>query len=54
MSDPGEGDLAYVGMGEVRIGRRGEILRATLGSCIGIGVIWRQGGRCALAHCLLP
>lgn len=47
-------DPYYVGMGEVRIGARGEILQATLGSCVGIAVIWKNGGRCGLAHCLLP
>lgn len=44
----------YVGMGEVRVGTRNDVLRATLGSCIGIGLLWPQRGRCALAHCLLP
>jgi chemotaxis protein CheD len=44
----------YVGMGEVRVCSRGEVLRATLGSCIGIAVIWKKRGRCGLAHCLLP
>ncbi|RKP46631.1 chemotaxis protein CheD [Pararobbsia silviterrae] len=42
----------------VRIGEayRAEsgLLRATLGSCVGIGLIWRARSRCALAHCLLP
>ena len=49
-----ESDFQYVGMREVKIGRRGDVLRATLGSCVGIGLIWQKGGRCALAHCLLP
>jgi chemotaxis protein CheD len=30
------------------------ILRATLGSCVGIGLLWRARGTCGLAHCLLP
>ncbi len=46
--------LQHVGMGEVKVGRRAGILQATLGSCVGIAFIWNQGGRCGLAHCLLP
>jgi chemotaxis protein CheD len=46
--------LCLVATGEVKVGRRGEVLTALLGSCVAIGLIWRKGGRCALAHCLLP
>ena len=49
-----EADFHYVGMGEVRVGSRGELLQATLGSCVGIALLWEKGGRCGLAHCLLP
>lgn len=42
-----------VRIGEARHASQG-LLRATLGSCVGIGLIWRARGRCALAHCLLP
>jgi chemotaxis protein CheD len=31
-----------------------KILRATLGSCVGIGLMWRQRSMYGLAHCLLP
>lgn len=41
-------------IGEVKLGRGRDVLRATLGSCVGIGLIWRKKKRCALAHCLLP
>lgn len=41
-------------MGEVRIGRGEDVLRATLGSCVGIGLMWRARGLYGLAHCLLP
>jgi chemotaxis protein CheD len=54
MNRHAEADLHYVGMGEVKTGSRNEVLRATLGSCIGIAFIWKKGGRCGLAHCLLP
>ncbi|WP_430389298.1 chemotaxis protein CheD [Dyella sp. 20L07] len=43
-----------VRMCEVRVGNGQDILRATLGSCVGIGLLWRQQGRYGLAHCLLP
>jgi chemotaxis protein CheD len=38
----------------VKIGGSSEVLHAILGSCVGIAFIWKRGGRCALAHCLLP
>ncbi|WP_296000114.1 chemotaxis protein CheD [Rugamonas sp.] len=43
-----------VGMGQLKIGCHSERLQAVLGSCVGIGFIWKKGGRCGLAHCLLP
>ena len=42
-----------VRIGEARHATQG-VLRATLGSCVGIGLIWRNQRRCVLAHCLLP
>ena len=42
-----------VGIGQLRIGAAGQ-LQAVLGSCIGIAFLWRKGGCCGLAHCLLP
>ena len=42
-----------VGIGEVKLGRPGNQLRAILGSCVGIGFLWRSRRRIALAHCLL-
>lgn len=43
-----------VHIGEVKLARHGEELRAILGSCVGIAVIWRARKLCGLAHCLLP
>ena len=43
-----------VPMGQLKIGGPDEQLHAILGSCVGIGFIWKRGGRCGLAHCLLP
>ncbi|RFU46850.1 hypothetical protein D0B32_15590 [Paraburkholderia sp. DHOC27] len=38
----------------IGIGSGADVLRATLGSCVGIGVLWRERGLYGLAHCLLP
>ncbi|MDN2671730.1 chemotaxis protein CheD [Janthinobacterium sp. SUN026] len=46
--------LQHVGMGQLSVGTQGEQLQALLGSCIGIGFIWKNGPCCGLAHCLLP
>jgi chemotaxis protein CheD len=43
-----------VAMGQLKIGTRTEQLQALLGSCVGIGFIWKKRGICGLAHCLLP
>jgi chemotaxis protein CheD len=43
-----------VHMGEVKIARQGETLKAILGSCVGIGILWKERHVCGLAHCLLP
>lgn len=49
-----EGRDIQVRMCEVGTGRDGDVLRAILGSCVGIGLLWRERGICGLAHCLLP
>ncbi len=46
--------LVYVGSGELRVGSGAEVLGALLGSCVAIALVWEEGGRCGLAHCLLP
>lgn len=43
-----------VHIGEVKVAKNGEVLKAILGSCVGIGVIWKANKTCGLAHCLLP
>lgn len=43
-----------VHIGEVKVCAHGEVLQAILGSCVGIGMIWKDRGMCGLAHCLLP
>lgn len=48
-----ENDI-HVGIGEVKTGKVGEILKANLGSCVGIAFVWKDRGRFGLAHCLLP
>ncbi|MEM8513958.1 chemotaxis protein CheD [Massilia sp. MP_M2] len=46
--------MSYVLSGQMQIGQGEQILTALLGSCVGIGMIWRKQGRCGLAHCFLP
>ncbi len=45
-----------VRMCEIAVGsaRDGALLHATLGSCVGIGLMWRERDLYGLAHCLLP
>lgn len=43
-----------VHIGQIKIARKDETLKAILGSCIGIGLMWRRKNVCGLAHCLLP
>lgn len=46
--------VVVVRIGEVKVAGCEAILRATLGSCVGIGMLWHARGLYALAHCLLP
>jgi chemotaxis protein CheD len=46
--------LINVHIGEIKIAKNGEVLKTILGSCVGIGFIWKQKNLCGLAHCLLP
>ena len=43
-----------VHIGEVKMGTGDQILHTLLGSCVGIGLLWHEKKRYALAHCLLP
>jgi chemotaxis protein CheD len=43
-----------VHMCAIGIGSHADVLRATLGSCVGIGLLWRERAIYGLAHCLLP
>lgn len=43
----------HVGIGEVKTGSSPQILKALLGSCVGIGFIVPTHNTFALAHCLL-
>lgn len=43
-----------VHIGQVKIAKNGEQLKAILGSCVAIGIIWKEKNMCGLAHCLLP
>lgn len=44
----------HVKIGEVKVGRSGDVLKATLGSCVGIAFLWKEKDIFGLAHCLLP
>ncbi len=44
----------HVKIAEVHTGTEGQVLKAILGSCIGIAFIWKKKKLCGLAHCLLP
>ncbi|TWI67353.1 chemotaxis protein CheD [Pseudoduganella lurida] len=44
----------HVLSGEFKVGSGADVLTCLLGSCVGIGIFWKRGGRCGLAHCLLP
>lgn len=46
--------LIHVSIGEVKIGKGRDILRASLGSCVGIALLWPDRKIYGLAHCLLP
>jgi chemotaxis protein CheD len=50
---PVETDLHHVWAGGIAAGTGQMVLTALLGSCVGVGIIWRRKKRCALAHCLL-
>lgn len=43
-----------IGIGEHGVGGQGDILRVTLGSCIGLCLVWGKQSRFAVAHILLP
>jgi chemotaxis protein CheD len=43
-----------VHMCQIGIGGHDDVLRTTLGSCVGIGLLWRARAVYGLAHCLLP
>lgn len=50
----GGGPEVAVHIGQVKISRRGESLKALLGSCVGVGLLWPERQLYGLAHCLLP
>lgn len=44
----------HVSIGELKAGQGNDILMASLGSCVGIALLWKKRGLFALGHCLLP
>lgn len=51
---PDEPALVHVRIGKLAVGRSPTILKATLGSCVGVALLWRERAVYGLAHCLLP
>lgn len=49
-----ESSLIRVGIGQVVVETGPVLLKATLGSCVGLAFIWRARNCYGLAHCLLP
>jgi chemotaxis protein CheD len=46
-------EVRHVWAGAFAVGTGNTVLTALLGSCVGVGILWRRKKRCALAHCLL-
>jgi chemotaxis protein CheD len=46
--------VIWVNIGEVKTTSSGQTLKTNLGSCVGIGLLWRERHLYGLAHCLLP
>jgi chemotaxis protein CheD len=46
--------IIRVRIGQLAVERRPVILKATLGSCVGVAMLWHDRGIYGLAHCLLP
>lgn len=44
----------HVRIGQLALGHSPMVLKATLGSCVGIALLWPDKALYALAHCLLP
>lgn len=51
---PDAAHTRHVWTGQLEVAEGDQVLTALLGSCVGIGMIWRNRGRCGLAHCFLP
>ena len=47
-------EIINVHIGEVKTGSGAVQLQTILGSCIGLGFLWRKRGLYGIAHCLLP
>ncbi len=49
-----EQPLMRIGIGQLAVAGSPTIMKATLGSCVGVALLWRERGAYGLAHCLLP
>jgi len=46
-------DIRVARMGQIQVTDDGATLKAIMGSCVGIGLLWHKRGVYALSHCLL-
>ncbi|MES2324554.1 MAG: chemotaxis protein CheD [Pseudomonadota bacterium] len=49
-----ETGMIQVAIGQAKVGRTANVLTTQVGAGVAIGMLWRRGGVCALAHCPLP
>jgi chemotaxis protein CheD len=54
IATPAAGSKTNVGMGQIVVGRAGDVLEAILGSCVGVVLIHPRQKIAALAHVVLP
>lgn len=47
-------EVIHVHIGQVKLGTETSVMKVILGSCVGIGLLWKNQKKLALAHCLLP
>ena len=48
-----DADVLVARMGQMQFTKSGQTLKAIMGSCVGVGLLWHKQGKYALSHCLL-
>ncbi len=54
LGDAARADEIHLRIGQFAVGRSPCVLKTTLGSCVGVALLWPARGVFGLAHCLLP